>query len=313
MKLNLLDVNSPYFLAPMAGYTDKPFRYICKKFKAGLTVSGLISVNAIYYGNKKTLKLIDKSDIEKPFSIQLFGFDSDIFLYAAQRVEEFCDCIDINVGCPAPKVVKAKAGSYLLKEKGNLFAIIDKLKKHIKKPISIKLRKGFDESSINDIHFYRELENRGIDFIVLHPRLRNQFFKGDVDYIHAAEVIDCLNIDVVVNGGIDSLEKLNYVKKITNGKFFMIGQAALNKPYIFEDFLQNKERKRDIRFIKELMNEHFLMMVDYYGEYLAVRNFRKFFHSYIKGFNHVKHLKEQINMCKSYKEVMEVIDRVGWD
>ncbi len=311
MKLGPLNVDSPYFLAPMAGYTDKPFRYICKTFGAGLTVSELISVNAVYYGNSKTLRLMDKNEIEKPFSIQLFGFESDIFLYAAQRVEEFCDCIDINAGCPAPKVVKAKAGSYLLREKKRLFEIIDKLKKHIKKPISVKLRKGFDKCTINDVHFYRELENRGVDFIILHPRLRSQFFKGDVDYLHAAEVVDCLNIDVVVNGGIDSLEKLNYVKKITSGEFFMIGQVALGKPYIFEDFIKSRQSIKSIDFVKDLMRNHFLLMNGYYGEYIAVRNFRKFFHSYVRGFEHIKHLKEQINLCKNSKEVIEIIDRVS--
>ncbi len=310
MKLGSLEVDSPYLLAPMAGYTDKPFRYICKRYKAGLTVSELISVNAIYYKNTKTDELMQKSDIEKPFSIQLFGADPDIFLYAAQVVEHRCDCIDINAGCPVSKVVKAFAGSYLLKDKKRLFAIIDKLKKHIKKPVSIKLRKGFDSYSMNDIAFYKELQERGIDFIVIHPRLRSQFFKGEIDYEHVAAVKEALRIDVVVNGGIDSVEKLEKIKNITGDGFFMVGQAAIEKPYIFEDLLIGKDTKRDLTFIKNLIREHFLLMVEHYGEKAAVKNFRKFFHRYIKGINNAKVFKSMMNECSDSKCVIELINNL---
>ncbi len=306
----MIETDSPYFLAPMAGYTDKPFRYICKKFGAGLTVSELISVNAIYYKNKKTLKLLEKNDIEKPFCIQLFGSDADIFLYAAQSVEDKCDCIDINAGCPVSKVVKTFAGSYLLKDKKRLLAIVDKLKKHIKKPVSVKLRKGFDENSINSMDFYKELENSGVDFITIHPRLRGQFFKGEVDYEHAARVVDTLKIDVVINGGIDSLDKLDKVKEITKAKYFMIGQAAIDKPYIFKEFIEEKEMQKDAKFIKDLAKEHFLLMVAYYGEYLAIRNFRKFFHRYAKGFRFAKQLNKEINECLKKDDVLTIIDKL---
>ncbi len=311
MKLGSLEVDSPYLLAPMAGYTDKPFRYICKRYKAGLTVSELVSVNAIYYKNSKTDELTQKNDIEKPFLIQLFGSDPDIFLYAAQAVEDRCDCIDINAGCPVTKVVKAFAGSYLLKDKKRLFAIIDKLKKHIKKPVSIKLRKGFDGESINDTAFYKELQERGIDFIVIHPRLRSQFFKGEIDYEHIAAVKEVLKIDVVVNGGIDSAETLEKVKNITGDGFFMIGQAAIEKPYIFEDLLNGKDIKRDLVFIKNLIREHFLLTVEYYGEKTAVKNFRKFFHRYIKGVNNAKIFKNMMNECRDSECVIKLIDNLA--
>ncbi len=311
MKLGSLDVDSPYLLAPMAGYTDKPFRSICKTFGAGLTVSELISVNAVYYGNKKTMKLIEKSDIEKPFSIQLFGGNPDTFLYAAQKIEHICDCININAGCPANKVVKAHSGSYLLKEKNRLFEIVDKLKKHIKKPVSIKLRKGFDENSINTMDFYKELEKRGIDFIVIHPRLRSQFFKGHLDYEHIAIAKDALNIDVIVNGGLNSYKKIEEVKQLTRCNFFMIGQSAIDKPYIFEDLINKKDSIRSVDFLKELIKKHFTLMIEYYGEYLAVRNFRKFFHHYTKGIKFSKQLNTQINSAKTEKEVIEIIESIN--
>ncbi len=310
MKLGSLDVDSPYFLAPMAGYTDKPFRHLCKTFGAGLTVSELVSVNAIYYKNKKTDILIDRSSIENPFSVQLFGSSPEIFLYAAQSVEHKCDCIDINAGCPVAKVVKAQAGSYLLKDKNRLLEILDLLKKHLKVPVSIKLRKGFDENSVNDTAFYKELELRGADFIVIHPRLRGQFFKGDVDYAHVANVREKLGIEVVVNGGIDSYSKLEYVKEITGCRFFMIGQSAIVKPYIFEDLINKRDTNRPLKFVKQLMKNHFSLMVEHYEERVATKNFRKFFHKYIKGIKNSKALKEKINECGNAQCVFEVMDMI---
>ncbi len=310
MKIDSLEVDSPYFLAPMAGYTDKPFRYICKTFKAGLTVSELISVNAIYYKNAKTELLMERSEVEKPFIIQLFGSNPDIFLYAAQSVEHRCECIDINAGCPVAKVVKTQAGSYLLKDKKLLFAIVDKLKKHINKPVSVKLRKGFDAANINDTAFYKELEQRGVDFIVIHPRLRSQFFKGFVDYEHVARMRAALNIDVVVSGGIDSYAKLQYVKDVTGCRFFMIGQAAIEKPYIFDDLIKQSDKKRDREFIVGLMKKHFLYMVDYYGEKAAVKGFRKFFHQYVKGISRIRALKERMNGCMDMRCVISTIDYI---
>jgi tRNA-dihydrouridine synthase B len=310
MTLGSLEINSPYLLAPMAGYTDKPFRSICKEFGAGLTVSELISVNAIYYNNQKTFKLIERNDNENPFCIQLFGSDPDIFLYAAQKIEELCDCIDINAGCPVAKVVKTFSGSYLLKENEKLFAILDKLKKHIKKPISIKMRKGFDSENINSLSFYKELESRGANFITIHPRLRNQFFSGEVDYEHAAEVARALNIDVVVNGGIDSIEKANYVQKITGCKYLMIGQAAISKPYIFEDLINQKTTQRTPDFIKQLINKHFELMLQYYPEIAAIKHFRKFFHHYTKGLKFAKTLNSAINNAKTKSEVYEITKKL---
>ncbi len=310
MRLGSLELTSPYLLAPMAGYTDKPFRYICKTYGAGLTFSELISVNAIYYNNKKTYTLLEKSNIEKPFCIQLFGYDSELFLYAAQKVEKLCDCIDINAGCPVSKVIKAQAGSYLLKDKKQLFKIVDKLKKHISKPISIKLRKGFDENSVNTIDFYKELENRGIDFITIHPRLRGQFFKGDIDYEHAHKVKSELNIDIVINGGIDSFIKMNKLRDSYGFNFFMIGQAAISKPYIFSDLIKGEDSTKDKTFIKTLMIQHLNLMVEYYGQDMALRNYRKFFHHYSRGIKFAKSLNEQINTCNNLDKAIEIIDKI---
>jgi len=307
MNLGPFKLQSNYILAPIAGYTDKPFRRIAKEFGAALTYSELISSNAIYHNNKKTYKLIEKNDNEYPFSIQLFGYDADIFLYAAQSIEEYCDCIDINAGCPVNKVVKNFSGSYLLKDERRLFAIIDKLKKHLKVPISVKLRKGFSNNEINSIAFYKELENRGIDWITIHGRTKEQYFSGNVDYGHIRDVKNALNIPVIANGGLDSYKKIEQVRYITHCNFFMIGQAALHKPYIFEDMINKKDSERSYSFLINLMKKHLFYMEEYYREN-AVKLFRKFFHRYVKGFKNAKYLNLKMNECNNLKDALDTIE-----
>ena len=301
------DIESPYFLAPMAGYTDKPFRRLCREFGCGLTVSELISVNALCYDNKKTFKLIERDISDTPYCIQLFGSDPELFVSAAKKIEGFCDCIDINAGCPAPKVLKNKAGSYLLKEPDRLFEIVKALKRNIDKPISVKMRMGFDRP--NDISLYLKLQDLGVDFITIHARLKNQFFKGEPDYEHIAMVRDALEIPVVANGGIDSFLKLEKVKRLTGCEFFMIGQAAIGKPYIFEDFLNKQDSKRSLKEIKRIMKRHLIYMEEFWKD-KAVVKFRKFFHAYLKGYPNVKKFNNMINHAESLDEAFDIIDMV---
>ena len=308
MKLSSLDIKSPYFLAPMAGYTDKPFRKLCREFGCGLTFSELISVNALYYKNKKSYKLIERDRIDRPYCIQLFGSDPDIFLYAAQTVEPMCECIDINAGCPAPKVVKIKAGAYLLKEPERLFKIVELLKRHISKPVSVKLRMGYSEP--NKIDFYKELENLGVDFITIHARLKSQQFKGEPNLEHVAMVRETLKIPVVYNGGIDSFLKVKEIKEKTGCEFFMVGQTAIGKPFIFEDLNSGVDRKRDVAFVKQVMIKHLRYMEEFWGE-TAVQKFRKFFHAYLKGYPNVKRLYNMINKCKTVESALKIISLVG--
>lgn len=293
----------------MASYTDKPFRKIAKEYGAGLTISELISVNSLYYNNPKALRLARRNIEEMPFAIQLFGYDIDLFVDSAKKIESMCDIIDINAGCPVPKVIKAKAGAYLLKEKNHLIKIVEALKKNVKKPVSVKLRMGFDAESINTMEFYKNLENAGCDMITIHARLRSSFYDCDVDYLHIAEVCDKISIPVVANGAIDSFEKLKQVKKITNCKYFMIGQAALKKPYIFEDLINEHDSIKSLGYIKQLMLKHLGLMIDEYGEN-ANKLFRKFAHKYLAGYKNAKLINSQINNCPNIKELFNIINSI---
>jgi len=308
MKLTyFLDISSPYFLAPLSGYTDKPFRRLCREFGCGLTFSELISVNALYYKNQKTFKLIERDETDKPYCIQLFGSDPNIFLYAAQIVEPFCECIDINAGCPAPKVIKIKAGAYLLKEPERLFKIVELLKKHVLKPLSVKLRMGYNKP--NEVGFYKELENLGVDFLTIHARLKTHLFKGEPNLEHVAKVRDSLNIPVIYNGGIDSFSKVEKIKKETGCEYFMVGQAAIGRPFIFEDLNECVDRERDILFVKRVMIKHLRYMEDFWGE-TAVQKFRKFFHAYLKGYPNVKRFYNMINRCRTVEGAIEIIEGI---
>ncbi len=301
--------SSCYFLAPMASYTDKPFRKIVKDYGAGLTVSELISINSICYNNPKAFLLAKRNANEVPFAIQLFGYDIDLFIKAAKIIEPMCDIIDINAGCPVPKVIKAKSGAYLLKEKQHLIRIVELLKKNIKKAVSVKLRMGFDVDSINSMDFYRDLENAGCDMITIHARLRNGYYNSNVEYEHITRVCEKLSIPVVANGGIDSFQKLKEIKNITNCKYFMIGQAALRKPYIFEDLINENDSKRDIDYIKNIMIKHFSLMVEEYGEY-AHKLFRKYAHKYLSGYDNAKLINFKINYTKNTKEIFDIIKSI---
>ncbi|MGC8501758.1 tRNA dihydrouridine synthase [Desulfurella sp.] len=293
----------------MASYTDKPFRKIVKEYGAGLTISELISVNSLHYNNSKALLLASRNIEETPFAIQLFGYDIDLFVESAKKIESMCDIIDINAGCPVPKVIKAKAGAYLLKEKKHLIDIVEALKKNVKKPVSVKLRMGFDAESINNIYFYKDLENAGCDMVTIHARLRNGFYSSSVDYEHIALVCSHLKIPVVANGAIDSFEKLKEVKEITHCKYFMIGQAALKKPYIFEDLINECDSIKSLDYIKKLMLKHLDLMIKEYGDY-ANKLFRKFAHKYLAGYKNAKLINYQINNCPNIKELFNIINSV---
>ncbi len=296
MEFSSLNVKSPLFLAPMAGYTDVVFRKIARSFGASLTFSELLSVNAICHRNKKTFEMMERGENEFPFAIQLFGSDPNLFLNASLQVEPLCDTININAGCPAPKVVKEKAGSYLLEDTKRLFSIIDIVKKNTKKPLGVKVRKGFHKP--NPPEFYRELEQRGVDYIIVHGRMRNEYFSGKVDYNHIAMVRNTVSIEVVANGGIDSTEKLKEVKTITGCRYFMIGQAALENPPVFRCLNNGEECTKNYLEILRIMHTHFNLMCRRYKDKAHVL-FRKYFHRYIKGLRNAKRFNNMVNSCRN--------------
>jgi tRNA-dihydrouridine synthase B len=298
--------NSPiYVLAPLAGFTDLPFRRVVKKFGADLTVSEMISSNALVYKSEKTFKMLEKADNETPYSVQIAGSDSEIVRQAVEilnRRDEI-DIIDLNSGCPVPKIIKSGSGSALLKDVSKLEKLTKTIKENSSKITSVKIRLGFSEK--NHLEIAKAVENGGADFITIHGRTRSGGFKSEVDYEAIAEIKNHLSIPVIANGDITDFHKAQEVLKITNADGLMIGRGAIGKPWLFHQ-LKNGEDEVSAELKKTIILEHFNSMVDFYGTRGAVL-FRKHLHTYSKGINGASEFRNLVNHETSTEKMRELI------
>ncbi len=300
--------NKPlYFLAPLAGLTDLPFRSVVKKFGVDVTVSEMISSNALAYGSKKTNKMLEKSSLEDPYSIQIAGSDPEIIRRAIDVINELdgIDCIDLNCGCPVPKVVNNLQGSALLTDLKKMSNAIKTVKKYSNKEYtSVKIRLGFSEK--NHLEIAKVCEDSGADFIAVHGRTRSGKFKASVDYDAIAEIKSSLNIPVIANGDIDSKEKANWVLDYTKCDGIMIGRGAVGRPWIFKEIKDNVDISKDL--IADVVLEHFYQMINFYGEYGVVL-FRKHLHTYSKyGYQGASEFRDMINRVKDVNEAKDIIE-----
>jgi tRNA-dihydrouridine synthase B len=269
-------------LAPLAGYTDLPFRSVVKRFGVDLTVSEMISSNALAYASKKTKKLAEKSERETPYSVQIAGYKEDVVKRAVEVLNDMdgIDIIDLNCGCPAPKVVGNNSGSGLLKDLPQMSRLIGTIKKTSNKEYtSCKIRLGFEGK--RGVEIAKICEDSGADFIAVHGRTRAMKFGGEVDYDAIAEIKAAVNIPVIANGDITSFEKAKYVLELTKCDGIMIGRAAIGNPWIF---YQIKHGMAEVpsELKREVILEHFDEMVNFHGE-RGVIMFRKHLHTYSKG------------------------------
>ena len=306
---NLLDFSTPlYVLAPLAGFTDLPFRSVVKTFGADLTVSEMLSSNALAYGSAKTLKMLEKSPNESPYSVQIAGADTDIVRRAVEVLneKEGIDAIDLNCGCPVPKVVSHGSGSSLLKDLPKMGRIIETIKTTSNKPLlSVKVRIGFEEKRPVDIA--RVVEESGADFIAVHGRTRAGKFKAPVDYDAIAEIKQAVSIPVIANGDIDSYEKARQVLEHTGADGVMIGRGAVGKPWIFHQ-LKTGSAVVAPEIRHAVILEHFDRMVEFYGP-RGVPMFRKHVHTYSKGYEGASALRNDVNRIEDVLEFRALIDR----
>ena len=284
--MKLFEKDRPlYVLAPLAGFTDLPFRRVVKKFGVDLTISEMLSSNALAYDSEKTLKMVTKADNEIPYSVQIAGSDEVIVKRAIEKLNSIngIDILDLNAGCPVPKVVKNGAGSGLLKDLNKLENIIKTIKKYSNKKLtSVKVRIGFDKKI--PVEIGKAVENGGADFITVHGRTRSGGFKSQVDYEAIAEIKSKVSIPVIANGDINNFETAQKVLDITNCDGLMIGRGAIGKPWIFQE-LKNGKNSINNQLKKDIILEHFKAMLDFYGNY-GVILFRKHLHTYSKNFPH---------------------------
>jgi tRNA-dihydrouridine synthase B len=304
-----LDFSKPlYALAPLAGFTDLPFRSVVKKFGVDLTVSEMISSNALVYKSKKTYRMLEKNPIENPYSIQIAGSDLDVIRQAVEIINERddVDIIDLNCGCPAPKVVNNLQGSSLLTDLPQMAKVIETIKKYSNKEYtSVKFRLGFNDKNHEEIA--RICQGSGADFIAVHGRTRAGRYKAAVDYDAIAEVKRAVSIPVLANGDIDSPAKAKWVLEHTGADGLMIGRAAVGKPWIFKQIKEGMEEASP-ELIREVVLEHFDQMIKHYDKYGAIV-FRKNLHSYSKaGYQGASVFRNLVNRIEDTDEMRGVID-----
>ena len=296
-----------YALAPLAGYTDLPFRSLVKKFGADLTVSEMISANALVYNSKKTFAMLKKSPLEIPYIVQIAGSEPEVIRKAVEILNsmEGIDGIDLNCGCPVPKVVCQKAGSSLLQDLSGLQRVIETIKKYSnKRYTSAKVRLGFNEKIPDKIAI--ACERAGADFISIHGRTRSGRYKEEVDYEAIAKAREAVGIPVIANGDITTLKKAQEVKIITGCKSLMIGRGAVGNPWIFYQLKNNLEVVSKDK-IKEIVLEHYDNMLSFYGE-KGVTIFRKHLHTYSKGFPEAAAFRDKVNRIEDRDEMRRVIE-----
>ncbi|MDD2789253.1 MAG: tRNA dihydrouridine synthase DusB [Sulfurimonas sp.] len=296
-----------YVLAPLAGYTDLPFRSVVKKFGADLTVSEMLSSNALAHGSEKTFHMIEKSPIEDPYSVQIAGAEIDVVRRAVEILNEQSgiDIIDLNCGCPVPKVVGHGSGSSLLLNLPLMGEIIKTIKNTSNKPLtSVKIRLGFEKK--NHIDIAKMVEDSGADFLAVHGRTRAGKFKAAVDYDAIAEIKNAISIPVIANGDIDSYEKAQWVLEHTGADGVMIGRGAVGAPWIFHQ-LRTGSKYIDAKLKHEIIMEHFDKMIEFYGSH-GVPMFRKHTHTYSKGYRGASILRNDVNSISDPIEFRKVLD-----
>ena len=309
MSAMAIDFSTPlYALAPLAGFTDLPLRSVVKKFGVDLTVSEMISANALVHNSKKTYKMMEKSPLEDNYAIQIAGSDLEVVKRAVEIINQREDIatIDLNCGCPAPKVVNNLQGSSLLADLPQMGRVIETIKKYSNKPYtSVKFRLGFNEKNHTEIA--KICEASGADYIAVHGRTRAGRYKAAVDYDAIAEVKESVSISVIANGDIDSAAKAEWVLAHTGADGVMIGRAAVGKPWIFK---QIKERMAapTSALICEVVLEHFDQMIAHYDQYGAIV-FRKNLHAYSKaGYQGASAFRDAINRIEEAKEMRAVVE-----
>jgi len=312
--LATLDFSKPLFaLAPLAGFTDLPFRSVVKKFGADYTVSEMISSNALAFKSKKTFKMLEKNLLETPYSIQIAGSDLEVIRQAVELINERdgVDAIDLNCGCPAPKIVNNLQGSSLLTDLPRMSETIQTIKKYSNKEYtSVKMRLGFDDK--NHVDIAKLCEDSGADYIAVHGRTKAGKYKAEVDYDAIKEIVEAVNIPVMANGDIDSPQKAKWVLEHTGAAGIMVGRGAVGKPWMFQlmknHIFGDGSSEVSAELVKEIVLEHFDQMIQHYGDHGAIV-FRKHLHTYSKaGYQGASKYRDLVNHIENPSEIREVTE-----
>jgi len=313
MKIGNIELKNNLILAPMAGVTDLPFRLIAEKFNPGLVCTEMVSSKALYYGDEKTKQLLKTDGEKRPISMQIFGSDPESMAFAARYVSEIADIVDINMGCPAPKVVKNGDGSKLLLDLNKVEEIIKAVVANSKVPVTLKFRKGWDNEHIVACEVAKTAEKNGIAAITIHGRTRDEFYSGKADLDIIKKVKESVNIPVIGNGDVIDEESAKYMLEYTGVDGIAIGRGAMGNPWIFEQiehYLRTGEKlPRPTNQQKyEILKEHIELVIKEKGEKVALNEMRKHISWYTKNMKDSSSFRNEINHIDNKDELMKKIE-----
>ena len=316
LRIGKVELENSLILAPMAGVSDLPFRLLCREMGAGMVCMEMVSAKAIYYRNKNTDALMEIHPQERPVSLQLFGSDPDIISEMAKKIEDRpFDVLDFNMGCPVPKVVNNHEGSALMRDPKLAEKILGKLVKAIHKPVTVKIRKGFDEEHVNAVEIARIAEACGVSAIAVHGRTREQYYSGKADWEIIAAVKDAVSVPVIGNGDVtDGATAVRLVEE-TDCDGVMIGRGAKGNPFIFREILryasrqtdENETGRPDRQELCDTILRHARLMEQYKGEYTAIRQMRSHIAWYSAGLPNSSRLRGRINEMETMEELTEAV------
>ncbi len=303
LKIGNFTVNGNVFLGPMAGITDLAFRLICKEFGCSMVYSEMISSRALHYSDKKTVTLLATEPEEKPLAVQIFGSEPEYMAEATEKIQkmDIASVIDINMGCPAPKIVNNNDGSALMKDIDKASKVIKAVAASSDLPVTVKFRSGWDCSSINCIEFAKMCEESGADALTIHPRTRSQYYSGQADWNLIKAVKSSVSVPVIGNGDVFSYNDIHKMTDFTGCDAVMISRGSLGNPFIFHNIEPTPEQVITVAL------KHLDLIIKYKGEHIGIREARKHMSWYVKGMHNASKIKNEINLCTDSDKMKKLL------